>query len=170
MSKDDIQMLWDDRSDPDILPQIIEISKQWREQFTPEAVVAIEHDYATFPSIILRKNQRVEAFLIVIATHLELELLWAAGRKDSFRKAHYVRCLIEEAEKKYFFGNNDCLLCYAKTAAPDSYIEDNKEFDATKADGIRGLLAKMGYKPEYRLESYWKTGDHCLLTVKRKRN
>ena len=148
--------------------QIVEIARQWPAQFVPDAMDAIEGDLHRFPCFVLVRENIIHAFLIVIPTSLELELLWAAARKSAYRRSHYMRLLFLAAEKEYFHGNPRCLLAYAKMAAPDASIPDAPEFQGNASAPMRKLLTQLGYKPEYRLESYWKTRDHCILIIKRK--
>jgi hypothetical protein len=148
--------------------QIVDIAKQWPAQFVPEAIKAIRNDARRFPCYLATREQVVVAFLVVVPAGLELELLWSAAHVSCFRRAHYIRLLIEAAEKDFFTNSPSCLLSFAKMSAPDAVIPGNETFQGDASRNMRRLVAKLGYRQEYCLASYWQPKNDCVLVVKRK--
>lgn len=164
----DIQINMVDRATIADARQIADIAKEWPSQFIPEAVDAICRDAQRFPCYLVKREKTILAFLIISPASLELELLWSAASKSCFRRAHYIRIMVEAAEKDFFTDSPLCMLSYAKMSASNAVIPGNTNFKGDASRNMRRLVMKMGYIQEYSLESYWQPENHCILMVKRK--
>ncbi len=156
------------RANDNDLPRILELSRMWPENFIEESFKAIAADFAAHHCCVYETNGIVQAFVIFCSTWYEIEMLWGASNRQSYRRAMYLGALIRWIEKTQFEAQEHFRIITVKMAALDSAIPSAPSFSGMASTGIQKLLGKLRYRIVSRIESFWFAGDHCIVAIKTK--